>query len=437
MKRRTLVYSLFAGACCAPGLALASPIESISSPTRFDGQPVTDWNSFWDDLSFDKLLNAPDAGSLADGAADPLTVQQLGYDPTQTFEILPGLPPQSIPISWLAGTPVANILPLGSLQALFSTSISELSLNDIAGLAGQSLGGLSLNDFAVSNWQSIKDLVTAIPLLGDTAMSALESVARPIADLIKQTFPQAFVYNTLNDALSAGKDSLSDIYGFGGQYLSQLNNLISYGLDEIQGLIDTAFGKFKAWQQSLVNKVPFLKNISWKKLGIPDTLSFLPTLAKVDLVLGTKEKFQGQFASSVRGFLTNTISGGVYSGFFNQPCQENECPHIELTGSALVKGKRIVSGLVQKVEGGTGFLKVVNGGKEPTGFEPFKIPGGLVKLVFTHKGPGDGSDSFQVALYFCVRVDIWGTKHETPKFIGPIPLLTVRTKQWIPVALPI
>ncbi|WP_218082513.1 hypothetical protein [Anthocerotibacter panamensis] len=435
MQRRSMIFSLLAGSLLAPGLV--SIQAAPSTAMRYDGTPITNWDTFWNGLSFGSLPAFNTAGSVNLSELSPAAVNfvmsKLGYDPTKTFTIIPGQLPITIPISWNAGDLVSQAIPLGVVNDFFATGISSLSFNNIASLAGQSLGGLNLASFSLSNWQSIANLSDAIPSLAGTLLSDLETAAKPIFDLITG------IPNLANQVFAGGFATLGDavagVTGLGTTFLSQLTNLTSYPLTAINGLVDTALEKFRGWTQSLVAQVPFLQNIPFGALGgISGFLSFGNLLGKIDLILGTKEEFQGQVASTEAGFDKNTISGGARSGW-RQRCQERSCPHIEFTGPGGLKGKRVAAGSVQKVEGGRGILKPVNGGKEPTGYEPFKFDGGIFKLAFVHSNQDEATDSIQIALFFCIRITIPFTNnpHETPKFIGPIPLFTVGVNQLIPL----
>jgi hypothetical protein len=129
----------------------------------------------------------------------------------------------------------------------------------------------------------------------------------------------------------------------------------------------------------------------------------LPTLSLADI----------PWAQEGIGLLT--ISGGTEDDqFLAEPCFGN-CPQIEL-GPPLI-GRRWITG-VQKVRGGKGWLKFVNGGKEPTGIKPWpeEVP---MKLVIASVNENLGQ--INLAWYFQIRVKWFNKTAATPHFIGPFP----------------
>lgn len=110
---------------------------------------------------------------------------------------------------------------------------------------------------------------------------------------------------------------------------------------------------------------------------------------------------------------------------FSVNCQDNDCAYIELDDlensgrnvRGSLEGKQWISGKYQEVEGGSGCLKGVNGGKEPTGRLPF---GNAFKVVVME--PDERTDTVDTALFFrfCSPCGC------SPYFIGPVPFFTYR-----------
>ena len=117
-----------------------------------------------------------------------------------------------------------------------------------------------------------------------------------------------------------------------------------------------------------------------------------------------------------------TVSGSDVAGF-SVPCEGENCPNIELddleNSGRNIRGKfegsSWISGKYQKVEGGWGCLKSVNGGEEPTGRLPY---GSAFKVVVME--PGEKTDTVNTALFFRFK----NACGATPYFIGPVPFFT-------------
>lgn len=302
-------------------------------------------------------------------------IRELGYDPSRL---------------WQAGQTADEYLLLGDFQDSFQ--LQRFSLADIGAVVGLDWEALRLADLALVGWQTIADLVQAIPDLVDLPVSAVP----PIADLLQDQLdvPQTIadvVQNEVWAELSLGELSLEQ-----------------YDLSAIPGLIDAPLETFQDWQQSVIDQIPGLADVPFANFPNPIVEQGV-VVGMVDVVFGAAE-----------GDRTNTISGSYVEGF-NVPCQ-NDCAHLEMAQPELVEGTQWISGKYQQVQGGRGALASANGGLEPTGRHPF---GNAFKVAVLETDEASGTA--ETGLYFrmCVR-NVFVDLGCTPYFIGPIPWLPIQ-----------
>ncbi|PSF31079.1 hypothetical protein C7H19_23425 [Aphanothece hegewaldii CCALA 016] len=189
----------------------------------------------------------------------------------------------------------------------------------------------------------------------------------------------------------------------------------NYGFG-MTGASSVPLENYKGWETQKLDQIPGLKKVPFSKMPsalVPE----IAGIARIDALWGTEE------AKRYR-----TITGSYQQGF-QVPCNEN-CAYLELddiegTGRTIrseFEGKQWISGKYQKVNGGSGCLKMVNGGKEPTGRHPF---GKAFKVSLEDTSQSD--DTAQTALYFRIKVKCGAT----PYFLGPFPFLKVQRDGWI------
>jgi len=326
----------------------------------------------WVQITLRTLPAVLESGSF-EAPAD--LIRLLGYDPSRV---------------WQAGQTADQYMQLGDFQESFQ--LQQFSLYEIAALGGLDWPTLRLADFALVAWQTLGDLVQAVP---DLANRPVESVT-PIADLLKgEVDPQTAIAEVLQDEALASL-SLGDL------------NLEQYGLADIPGLMEAPLERFRDWQQSVINQVPGLADVPFANFPNPIVEQGV-VVGQVDVVFGPAE-----------GNRTNTISGSYVEGF-NVPC-EADCAHLEIGQPTLVEGTQWVSGKYQQVCGGRGALAAANGGVEPTGRHPF---GNAFKVAVLETDEASGTA--ETGLYFrmCVR-NLFVDLGCTPYFIGPIPWLPVQ-----------
>lgn len=302
-------------------------------------------------------------------------IRELGYDPSRDWEM---------------GQTADQYMFLGDFQDSFQ--LQQFSLYEIAALAGLDIDTLRLADLALVGWQTIGNLIDAIPDLANRQLQEIE----PIADLLTGV---ASPQDTLAEVIQ--EQAIADLS------LSELN-LEQYDLPSIPGIQDVPLENFQNWQQTVIEDIPGLADVPFA--DFPNPIAELGVMVgMVDVVFGTAE-----------GDRNNTISGSYVEGF-NVPC-DAECAHLEMGQPQLVEGTQWISGKYQQVRGGKGVLASVNGGLEPTGRHPF---GNAFKVVVLETDEATGIA--ETGLYFrmCVSsafVDLGCT----PYFIGPIPWLPVQ-----------
>ncbi|WP_242051853.1 M23 family metallopeptidase [Phormidium sp. FACHB-1136] len=302
-------------------------------------------------------------------------IRLLGYDPSRR---------------WQAGQTADQYMQLGDFQDSFQ--LQRFSLAEIAALVGLDWPALRLVDVALVAWQTLGDLVQALPDLANRPVASVP----PIDDLLQgQVDPQTTIAEVLQD------ETLAELR------LGELN-LEQYGLTDIPGLMEAPLERFRDWQQSVIDQVPGLADVPFTNFPNPIVEQGV-VVGRVDVVFGAAE-----------GNRANTISGSYVEGF-NVPCEAN-CAHLEIGQPTLVEGTQWVSGRYQQVRGGRGALATANGGLEPTGRHPF---GNAFKVVVLDTDEASGTA--ETGLYFrlCTR-NLFADLGCTPYFIGPIPWLPVQ-----------
>jgi hypothetical protein len=301
--------------------------------------------------------------------------------------------------SWRAGQSIAEFMELGDFETP-ELNIESLNLSTIASVQGINLSRLRLNDFQLSGWQTLPSLVRAVPGLGNRTVGSVP----PIREFARR---YGFSGGTISSI--SRNSSLSNVP------LSRGINLRNYSLTSIPNIQNASINRFNNWQNSRINGVPGLSTLTWDNLPGLRSLN-LSFVGKVDLVLRDIE------ANRVR-----SISGSYQEGF-NVPCLQPNCAHVEMAGLGKTTGTQWISGKVQLVRGGFGILKVLNGGKEPTGRHPF---GSSFKQVVWNID--EASATAETSMFFRICKRIAFVRTCSPYFIGPVPFIEYREKD--PVVL--
>ncbi len=389
------------------GLAILPTVEVLAQPysdsyvlpqTQYNVEGARLTLPDWGRISFNNLPPISKGGQIVVPGS---VIRQLGYDPSR---------------SWTAGQTVDTYMMLGDFSGSFG--LQEFSIGNIGNIVGLDLSRISLKDYGLVSYQTAGTLVKAIPGLQDLPINSV----KPLRDL--------FFYQGFNFSRNARIGQIIERYDFLKDIpLGNLGeNLGRYSLNSIPGLAQTKIGRFSGWQQSFLSEVPGLKYVPFGLFPLPIVGGGFNVLGRADIVFSAAEHGDPK----ARGYF---ISGGANGGTARFPkitpedCPPNKpCSYLELQdlfsiGNSL-HGKRWASGETQQVKGGFGFLKFVNGGKEPTGLLPY---GSVFKVVLTGVDESQGKAEFGLYFRFCVDTLFLGY-HCSPYFIGPIPWFPVREK---------
>jgi hypothetical protein len=340
----------------------------------------------WSQISFRTL---PPVSSDGEFSAPPEASEAIGYDLSR---------------KWQAGQTTDTYLKLGDFQASLYPQI--FNLHTIAGLNDLDLQQVSLNSFEMANWQTVDDLITAVPGLSNLSV---QQVA-PIAKLLTESNLGAGV--NLSDSIGTVLTASPELGQLNfGQLGDQLNG---FAVTDIPGLENIPLQNLRDWGNSTIAGVPGLADVPLAQM--PNPIGAVGSLGMVDVVYGPAEQDRA-----------NTISGSNQVGF-EAACQ-TECAHAELTASPELHGKQWISGKYQEVEGGEGFLKSVNGGKEPTGRHPF---GDVFKVAVWDTDEASGTISTALFFRICQRGGLFSPDLGcTPYFLGPVPFLNYKEKSFM------
>ncbi|BAZ18345.1 hypothetical protein NIES4071_102300 (plasmid) [Calothrix sp. NIES-4071] len=308
---------------------------------------------------------------------------------------------------WSSGQSLGDVMELGDFQDT-DFKIESLNLNSISKITGINLDDYNLSDLQLLDWQTLPELVAAIPGLSNLTVDAVP----PIADFLsKLSIPNNG--STIGELIQ-NNPQLKDIEL--GEYI----DLKQYKITSIPGIDTAQLNQFANWQNTTIAKVPGLSSVPFNQFSgipVPDTT----LIGKVDIVL--REVENGRWKS---------ISGSYQEGF-NVPCYNKQCAHIEVAGSDNLTGAAWMSGKYQQVKGGFGILGSLNGGKEPTGRHPF---GKAFKQVLWEPNEANGSITSNMYFRICKRggfIDLGCS----PYFIGPVPFFEYREKDPIILGTPL
>jgi hypothetical protein len=286
----------------------------------------------------------------------------------------------NIPSELPPGTPISEIIRLGD--------ISELSPQDLT--VEEALGEqeITLEQFPLLGRQTLLDLVNAIPGLGERNVNSVPLIAQILAEN--------------NVAFEEGNEigSLVENRRIGDLQVNSID-LNSSSVEDLPRLEETFLGDLAGFAESRLKDVPGLEELPFSEFPTP--LSAIGSqFARIDLIWSQAE------SERIR-----TISGSYLEGF-HVPCQNN-CAHLELddlenVGVAIqapFEGSQWISGLWQKVRGGTGCLA---GLREPTGIHPF---GSIFKVVLW--GTDETTDTAEIVLFFRFKTFCG----DSPYVLGP------------------
>ena len=380
----SLVIGLFVLLFTTPAFASVTSEPAIpTAAVEWDQQVarVPDWSR----ISFRTLSPAVSDGSFS---VPPEASQAVGYDLSRT---------------WQMGQATESYLKLGDFQTSLYPQI--FNLHTIAAANDIDLQQVALSSLEMAAWQTVNDLVTAIPGLSNFPVEQV----RPIAQLLSQLDLNADLSNSIGTILS-------EFPQLGQMALGALGDQLgNYAVTDIPDLENIPLQNMQDWENSSIAGVPGLSDVPFAQM--PNPVGAVGILGMVDVAYGPAEKNRN-----------NTISGSRQAGF-TVPCQK-DCAHAELTASPGLHGKQWVSGKYQEVEGGEGFLKSVNGGREPTGRHPF---GDAFKVAVWDVDESSGTVGTALFFRICYRgIPDLGC---TPYFLGPVPFLNYKENSFMLIGL--
>ncbi len=367
-----------------PAIASIAPEQPFPiTSVEWEGQyaRIPDWSQ----VTFHSLPPIQQSGEFS--STSDLN-NAVGYNPSR---------------QWQAGQSAESYLKLGDFQTSLYPQI--FNLYTIAQLTKLDLKQVALSALEMAAWQTINDLITAIPGLGDYPMDEVP----PIQILLSKQLDQRS--GTLNiDRGTTIAEILQSQPELGNLSLGQLGKeLNQFAITDIPGLENVPLQNLTNWENSFIKGVPGLADVAFSQM--PNPVEAVGMIGTVDVVYGSAERDRA-----------NTISGSHEAGF-EVPCQQN-CAHIELAGTQPLYGKQWISGKYQKVKGGFGLLSVVNSGLEPTGRHPF---GDVFKVSVWDVDESTGTISTALHFRICKRgIPDLGC---TPYFLGPVPFLNFHEKQ--------
>ncbi|NEQ47551.1 MAG: hypothetical protein F6K00_30010 [Leptolyngbya sp. SIOISBB] len=292
--------------------------------------------------------------------------------------------------TWTGTETLSDVLWLGDLHG--SLAPGQFTLNRISTLTGLDLETVSLDSLALLEWQTLGDLVTAMP-----GLASVQSGSVPVVrDVLTSSGPPTNNQARLGDLVQSPSVAALPLASV---------DLSAYNLSDLTGLADTPLQNFRDFERTPLSGVPGLSSVPLDQF--PGAVNLpAPTPAIVDIVF-----------SDAEGDIQRAISGSYEEGFA-VPCQTN-CAHIEL--GAPFEGAQWISGLSQQVRGGHGVLGQVNNGLEPTGRHPF---GDAFKVAVLETDEATGTAETGLFFRFCIERQFLDLGC-TPYFIGPVPWLPV------------
>ena len=324
----------------------------------------------------------------------------------------------------LANVPVANILS-GNWQGAKAQVLNAAQQALVEELAKNSaLQGIPLLQLVQGDWQG------TLTVLQQQGLKNLLKTVPEISNLpIAQAFPlvngaiagdwQGVISQALSRGMQlAGKELFKAIPELKDLPLGTLP-IDNLSIASLPGLVDRPLETLPNIANKYLGKLPGLSEVPLATLPINFALGVLSgdLFARLDIA----------YAGSTETPVENVVTGGTKDQNFRpESCKEKRCPHFELDNidgggpPSSLSGQSWVEGKSQMVEGGKGFLRVLNGGKEPTGI-PIWGTGAHVKLSLENIKEGSGREPSTAQIWsnfqFCINVPIRGEQC-SPHFIS-------------------
>lgn len=229
----------------------------------------------------------------------------------------------------------------------------------------------SLKDLRIGNWEGVinKDIQAKIKQL-------VQKLPNRWTELpIKNAFP--INNNQLENWEGVAEEALNQGFNLTGEELLNQFPLFqelplgvlpidNLSIASLPGIADKTLEEIPNAANNFLNKIPGLSKIPINEFPLEFALKLLTsdTFAKLDIA----------YAGKTETPVTRVVTGGTKDQKFKpEPCKEKRCPHFELDdvigkgAASPISGQSWVEGKAQLVDGGKGFLRSLNDGKEPTG----------------------------------------------------------------------
>jgi hypothetical protein len=416
----SVLLSVLTGLDASKVVAQQVPVQNYS----FAGQVMQ-----VPDLGSMSLSNFPaleEAGQISFHAEIEI-VNSLGYNPS---------------VSWSAGTPLANVLSMGTMNEAFGVAaFTPAAIGAITG--GLPNPSTSLGDYAPIGWQTANTLMQAIPGFANL----LVSDAPPLQKLFQASGIAYNAYQTISQVVQ-------QFPGLGNLALGNID-LSQFSFTSIPGLGYTPIGALFDWQKAFASGIPGLSNVPLGKMPIP-LITGAAIAGITDVVWGEAETGSPQAAPL---FISGSGKKGGTTGIV--PCISGSCPYLEISQVVGVNVQQVVSqglqGKVgypvnglrwatgkQQVKGGWGLLQCVPVSKiykpcyEPAGIMMFKNP--LFKGVYIKTTESKGTGTFAFFTHFCLDGGVfvngvwkeWGC---TPYSLWPTPFPFFNAREKKPILI--
>ncbi|MCM1985095.1 D-alanyl-D-alanine carboxypeptidase family protein [Lyngbya confervoides] len=320
---------------------------------------------------------------------------------------------------WVEGDSLANVLNLGDIGYL---KPEDMTIEEVSKKTDIDLEQVALSNVQLLGLQTVGSLSEAIPGLPDMPVKAIQ----PIADLVERA-GKSYVKAWLLKNADAPLAKLLKVDPLLKDKKLKDLALEQFGIGAIPGLKETPIGNFKDWQKAKIADIPGLEKLPISQFPLGMVLNPSSVVGIVDVVYGPNESTASY----------KPITGSEAEGF-KVPCLQQNCAYLELRDplgkdAPLHQARWIKGGQPevggQMVKGGSGLLGTAFGGKEPTGRMPFG-PTSNMKVVLTDANESEGTA--KLSIYLRVEKEPFG---KTPFIFGPIPFMTVKEGDSIPVGI--
>jgi hypothetical protein len=299
------------------------------------------------------------------------------------------------------GQALVDAMPTAMLKAIGTKNYSPREIASVVGLKPEDLEQGQLSNLKYLESLKIKDIVSAVPGLADIKAGAVPGLG-------------GYGSLTLGDM---AKDPI-----IGNSALSP-EVLKAATPKDLPGLMDTKYFDIPG-----IEKVPVADLTGMAQLPIDKSLNITVgapgqnlQIVKLDRVATKETKIGSHNNDKVA---TGSDVDPNFSCSKTKQCNYGELQSL-VKGKIPINGSKALEGKSNMVEGGHGFLKPVNGAKEPSNLEvPYISINGFsagvsLENINQRQGTADQFLNLRFGFY------ILGTKHATPRFIS-VPIGTLQ-----------